>query len=78
MPPSRRVLVKNVQLFGAAVVSALAGGYLVHRHDGRFDDVGGLLLLLFSLICMAPTQIHEMGDELRSAWKTFKNPGGAS
>lgn len=69
---------KHLSLAGAALLSSAAGAYLIHRHDGRFDDVGGLLLLGFALLCMAPTRVHCMREELSAAWKTFKNPGGAS
>lgn len=69
---------KHLSLAGAALLSTVAGAYLIHRHDGRLDDVGGLLLLGFALVCMAPARFHCMREELGAAWKTFKNPGGGS
>lgn len=69
---------KNIGLVFAAAMSALAGAYLIHRHDGRFDDIGGFALLAFSLVCMAPASVHAMREEASAAWKSFKNPGGAT
>lgn len=69
---------KNIGLVFGAVVAVLVGGYLVHRHDGRVDDIGGLVLIAFSLVCMAPAQMKELREEGSAAWKAFKNPGGAA
>lgn len=67
---------KHLSLAAAALLSALAGAYLIHRHDGRLDDVGGLCFLAFALVCMAPASVHQMAEEAKGLWRA-KN-GGAS